>query len=269
MRHIADASADIEDALAVQPKQTDRGAGRRRRAFAAGLIVLAVSAVSAAAAAWLLPRSQPVQVTRSIIPADTFPGPTFGKNLAVTSDGSHLLYVSGDQTEIHLHAVDSLEAVPLVTSIRGADLRGLAVSPDEQQVAYVELSYTLKKVAITGGTPVTLAQLDGPVRGVTWRGDGVANASGRLSGGTDLADERCASRIPKRRRYLGARSRSPSRLFDGPYVFRTPNLARQYDVGPDGQRFLLIKEERPATPSRIVLVQHWEEELNQRAGAAR
>jgi eukaryotic-like serine/threonine-protein kinase len=41
--------------------------------------------------------------------------------------------------------------------------------------------------------------------------------------------------------------------------------ARQYDVSPDGQRFLMIKEgggtDQAAAPPQIIIVQHWTEEL--------
>jgi hypothetical protein len=39
---------------------------------------------------------------------------------------------------------------------------------------------------------------------------------------------------------------------------------RSYDVSPDGQRFLMIKEggaDGTATPTSIIVVQHWVEEL--------
>ena len=56
---------------------------------------------------------------------------------------------------------------------------------------------------------------------------------------------------------------TPAKLFDGPYFTAFAN--RTYDVTPDGQRFLMIKEsngtdERPPSP-RIILVQNWFEEL--------
>jgi eukaryotic-like serine/threonine-protein kinase len=59
-------------------------------------------------------------------------------------------------------------------------------------------------------------------------------------------------------------------VFDAKYLVRPPSgvLGRMYDVSADGQRFLMIKEisaadERPASP-RIILVQHWFEELKRR-----
>jgi hypothetical protein len=60
---------------------------------------------------------------------------------------------------------------------------------------------------------------------------------------------------------------TPEKVFDAPYLARQPGegLGRMYDVSADGQRFLMIKEtsvadERPPSP-RIVIVQHWFEEL--------
>jgi serine/threonine-protein kinase len=55
----------------------------------------------------------------------------------------------------------------------------------------------------------------------------------------------------------------PRKLFDGAYYPpRGPNLLneRAYDVAPDGQRFLMIKE-LPSDAPGFVVVQHWPEEL--------
>ena len=54
-------------------------------------------------------------------------------------------------------------------------------------------------------------------------------------------------------------------LFSGPYRAGelVLNVARPYDVSDDGQRFLIIKEATgaEAAPNDIVLVQHFDEEL--------
>ena len=42
------------------------------------------------------------------------------------------------------------------------------------------------------------------------------------------------------------------------------NSGRHYDIAPDGQRFLMIKErgaDGTAAPASIIVVQHWVEEL--------
>ena len=57
---------------------------------------------------------------------------------------------------------------------------------------------------------------------------------------------------------------NPQMVFDGPYL--APNAARTYDVSPDGRRFLMIKDaprqgNDPAPEPKLVIVQHWLEEL--------
>ena len=57
---------------------------------------------------------------------------------------------------------------------------------------------------------------------------------------------------------------NPQVVFDGRYVV-TALLSRTYDVSPDGQRFLMIKDARPTgegpPPSQLIVVLHWIEEL--------
>jgi serine/threonine-protein kinase len=63
-------------------------------------------------------------------------------------------------------------------------------------------------------------------------------------------------------------SEPPVRLFETGYM--EPNPARHYDVSPDGQRFLMIKENnanRAATPASMVVIQNWTAELNVRLPA--
>jgi Tol biopolymer transport system component len=56
----------------------------------------------------------------------------------------------------------------------------------------------------------------------------------------------------------------PLKLFAGPYLLRTNDLGRHYDVSADGQRFVMIKLQ-PTDPSaeaaHIVVVQNWTQEL--------
>jgi hypothetical protein len=52
---------------------------------------------------------------------------------------------------------------------------------------------------------------------------------------------------------------NPARVFDRAYA--TPVGFRTYDVSPDGQRFLMIKDDRNATAAGIVVVLNRQEEL--------
>ena len=58
----------------------------------------------------------------------------------------------------------------------------------------------------------------------------------------------------------------PAKVFDTAYV--EPNPARHYDVSPDGQRFLMVKDaaarDPNVTPASMVVVEHWFEELKSR-----
>ena len=62
---------------------------------------------------------------------------------------------------------------------------------------------------------------------------------------------------------------SPAKIFDTTYA--EPNPTRHYDVSPDGQRFLMIKDSAAgdpnATPASMVVVLNWFEELKQRVPA--
>ncbi len=59
-------------------------------------------------------------------------------------------------------------------------------------------------------------------------------------------------------------AQTPTVLFEGSYSYGTYDLTPQYDVSPDDQRFVMVKEssdagERPLT--QIIVVQNWFEEL--------
>jgi Tol biopolymer transport system component len=60
----------------------------------------------------------------------------------------------------------------------------------------------------------------------------------------------------------------PRVLFEGPYE-RTVFTVANYDVSPDGQRFLMLKrsDQGAAAPTQITIVQNWFEELKRRVPA--
>ncbi len=57
----------------------------------------------------------------------------------------------------------------------------------------------------------------------------------------------------------------PRVLFEGPYV-PAPLTNPNYDVSPDGQRFLMLKpvEQAQTAPTQINVVLNWFEELKQK-----
>ncbi len=60
----------------------------------------------------------------------------------------------------------------------------------------------------------------------------------------------------------------PRVLFEGPYI-PTPYTFPNYDVSPDGQRFLMLKPSDQGAPTQIIVVLNWFEDLKRRVPTAR
>jgi serine/threonine-protein kinase len=92
----------------------------------------------------------------------------FDHDVAITPDGSRLVYVGNNGTRLFVRSLDALEPV----LIASGEIRGPFVSPDGQWVGFCDNLSTLKRVAISGGPIVPIAGLDSPPRGATWLPDG-------------------------------------------------------------------------------------------------
>ena len=86
------------------------------------------------------------------------------RDLAITPDGSRIVYVGSGGAEVLMRSLDQIE--PIVVA-RGL-VRNVFVAPDGQWVGFTDNNRTLMKVAITGGPSLTLTALDGGSRGATW-----------------------------------------------------------------------------------------------------
>jgi serine/threonine-protein kinase len=185
---IRDVRLALEGAFetAVPQKTAAVEVAPRRQVALAGTAALLAGALIATTVTWFATRPVdpvPPRVSRlSLAP----PGPAAltinlsDRDLAITPDGSRLVYVGNGGTQIFVRALDALEPVAVFT---GAP-RGLFVSPDGQWIGFVE-STSLKKVAVTGGPAITLTQLDnaGP-RGATWGpGDTIIVATSSVTSG--------------------------------------------------------------------------------------
>jgi serine/threonine-protein kinase len=112
----------------------------------------------------------PPHVTRATI---TTSGPSaltisgIYRDLALTPDGTHLVYVGNKGTQLFVRALDALEPVAIVNGTP----RGPFVSPNGLWVGFMDAITTVKKVAITGGPPITVTRIDGAPRGATWAPD--------------------------------------------------------------------------------------------------
>jgi serine/threonine-protein kinase len=131
-------------------------------------VVLVVAAVSGAAV-WFATRPVPPSVVRTTVTTSGLTALSLAgadRDVAITSDGSRVVYRGNNQ--LLVRALNQLE--PTVLSGLGAP-RSVFISPDGQWVGFVD-GTTLKKVAITGGPPVTIAPINGLPRGATWGLDG-------------------------------------------------------------------------------------------------
>jgi serine/threonine-protein kinase len=171
----AQAIGDVRLALAGAfdipvPHAAPAAAARPRgriAALTAGAVMIAGAAV---AVTWLVMRPVAPRVIRGTITAD---GPSAlsingnSRDLAVTRDGSRVVYRGNGQ--ILVRALDQLEPARLAGA---GNSTSLFVSPDGQWVGFFD-NGAIKKVAITGGPPVTVANVEnaGGGRGATWGED--------------------------------------------------------------------------------------------------
>jgi eukaryotic-like serine/threonine-protein kinase len=174
-REAGSAIVEIEEARTASDPETRRVSPMPRlhlwqRPAAAATIALLV-AVAAGAAVWSLtpPAGAPPQVVRFSIPLEedtTFSG--IGRHVvAISPDASHVAYAANNR--IYLRQLDQMQA----TTVRGTEGGGGGgvgrspfFSPDSRWLGFWAEG-ALKRVAVTGGAPVTLSRADLPL-GAWW-----------------------------------------------------------------------------------------------------
>ena len=91
------------------------------------------------------------------------------QELAITPDGSRIVYVGDGGRRIFVRALNQLEPVAIAA---GTLLMNPFVSPDGQWVGYGEGFGVLKKVPIAGGPAITITRgIGGLLRGAVWLPD--------------------------------------------------------------------------------------------------
>jgi serine/threonine-protein kinase len=125
-------------------------------------------AAIAAIVGWIRPAPipEPDSMRLSVqIPVERTLLTQIGSSVVLSPDGSHLAYVTGDPAtrSLHLRDLNQLESKVFT----GGDLSYLPFfSPDGEWIAFVTPG-ELKKVSVSGGTPLTIAKVDF-CRGATW-----------------------------------------------------------------------------------------------------
>jgi serine/threonine-protein kinase len=169
LRDIGDARFELNEPSATEgvPEHT---VVARARLLGLVLGVLLLVAAVAAMVTWQLKPPAPVPVTRvSHVLDDEQPFHDLALPLvAIAPDGGSIVYAG--RTSLYRKQLNDWEAV----AIAGTDGSPTTpfFSPDGQMVGYWDLAArALRKVAIAGGTPVTLASA-GSVYGASWTADG-------------------------------------------------------------------------------------------------
>jgi serine/threonine-protein kinase len=253
----ADARLEIEDALTTLASDASAvpATGSRARSRRGALAAAAALIVGGAAAGgvWIATRPGPARVTRTTIQtsgatalviASSAPG-----SLAVTPDGSRVVYTAAGQLVVR--RLDQFE--PDVLTGLGSPTQPF-VAPDGQWVGFFD-RLVLKKVAITGGPPVTVVQDSNPgggPMGATWGADGTivfatSGADGLRRVGAAGGEVEALTTLDRARGEV--RHVWPKFLPGG----RALLFTIQYAVrGPDGARIALLDVE---TGARTVLLQ--------------
>jgi serine/threonine-protein kinase len=104
------------------------------------------------------------------------------QNLALSPDGTMIAFTANSQ--IYIRRMGELEAQPL----RGSDIdpRDLVFSPDSQSIAFATTESggtgvglgLVKKIAVTGGAPVTICETT-PTFGLHWSGGRIVSSQGQ------------------------------------------------------------------------------------------
>jgi serine/threonine protein kinase len=165
-------SASLDNAARKDPVPQPRVSWRGM-----AIPVAITAAVAGAAALWLgrpagesaTPRVSRLQIT----PTGSAALSVSGTDLAITPDGSRIVYVGNGGTQLFVRALDALEPVTVFTGFPTAPF----VSPDGQWIAFVDQAQMLKRVKVTGGPAATIATLDSVMRGATWISDDAIIAS--------------------------------------------------------------------------------------------
>jgi len=193
---LAEAAAALKSG--VTEGDASSGAGRPRRWPLPALVSASLlAAIGGSLATWsAMPRPAPsprppvTQFELTLPAAEPLAVSFNARDIALSPAGTHLAYTAGSQSQLTVRALDALDAAPL-EGVTGA--RAPFFSPDGRWIGYFHQGGEMRRVALGGGRPITIARVDGTSRGAAWGADDVivfatSNSRGLLavpaSGGT-------------------------------------------------------------------------------------
>ena len=146
-----------------------------RRALPA-LLAAAVAGILASLITWwsVADRARPLGVTRFSLAVDDAPASVRRAGLgllAISPDGAKVVYAAGGQ--LYVRSMADMESRPIPGT--NVDAIGPFFSPDGQWIAFFSIQdLTLKKIAATGGAPLTLCKTNDTLGGGSWEGNAIA-----------------------------------------------------------------------------------------------
>ncbi|HEY5022461.1 MAG TPA: protein kinase [Gemmatimonadaceae bacterium] len=155
---------------------------RRLRGMLYGVTALAILMSATALWGWLRPSSpkQVIRFTIALDSAETLRG--FYGRIAISPDGSQLVYAGGPQNELFLRPLSELGTTKLPGTTNAISPY---FSPDGTQVVFSTGAYELKVVSLKGGPPVTITDSVVGRSGVSWGNDGFIYDSNRTGEAID------------------------------------------------------------------------------------
>jgi eukaryotic-like serine/threonine-protein kinase len=145
---------------ASAPSSTRSAAGWRMKA---ALVFLTALTIALAVTVMIVRRpagARPVARFGLALPAEEV-----SRELAITPDGSKVIFVGDRGRRLYVRSLDALDPVEIAT---GVVLGQTAISPDGRWVSFIDESTKLRKVPISGGPATGIANLDGGARGIAW-----------------------------------------------------------------------------------------------------
>ena len=166
--HMGAARLEIDDADDETSVETVAKPSRQRRLpiVLAAMLLVALTGF----AVWGVMRPSPPPLIRVVIstpPGETFDLDTFAPDIALSPDGTRVIYRSV-RHQLFVRALDEFEARPLPNL--GNEPADPFVSPDGEWIGFFA-DGALKKVAIHGGPAITLCPVAGFGRGASWGSD--------------------------------------------------------------------------------------------------
>jgi serine/threonine protein kinase len=153
---------------------TGRSRAPKRLGGALSWLFAGVAGVAAVALGWLAFQPEPSRAPMRLavdLPPDHSLAMAFSNSLAVSPDGSHLVFVAsrdGSRPQLFLRELGRFGTVS-IPGTQGAD--GPFFSPDGQWIAFFA-DNTLRKVSLLGGAPLDICETPQTNPGGAWGADG-------------------------------------------------------------------------------------------------